>query len=46
MKTEIKIIHTQYLVTKEGKPYKVVHAVITLGSAEFVRKFYIFISKD
>ena len=42
MKTEIKIISSDVKTSKEGKQYTVVYAEIVIGSAKFVRKFYIF----
>ena len=42
MKAEIKILHTQSKLTVKGKPYQIVHVLVKLGHAEFVRKFYVF----
>lgn len=42
MKAEIKILHAQTKLTKEGKAYEVVHVLIRIEKAEFIRKFYLF----
>lgn len=42
MTTEIKILHVTKKLSKEGKPYEVVHVLIKLGDTEHVRKFYLF----
>lgn len=42
MTTEIKILDIQEKITREGKPYKVVWAKVTIDGHEFVKKFYLF----
>lgn len=42
MKAEIKILHEMKKVSKEGKPYTIVTAVVKIEGFEFIRKFYVF----
>lgn len=42
MKAEIKVLHTQTKLTKDGRAYEIVHVLITLDKGDFVRKFYLF----
>lgn len=42
MESSIKILHTEEKLTKDGRTYRLVHALIKIGSSEFVRKFYVF----
>lgn len=42
MTTEIKVLYVSEKLTKEGKPYKIVHALVKIDGVDFVRKFYLF----
>jgi len=42
MTTEIKILHVQNKLTKEGKPYQIIHALVTIDGVDFVRSFFYF----
>lgn len=42
MTATIKVLHEMKKLTKEGKPYKVILCLITIGGHESIRKFYIF----